>query len=106
MYRSGHALFLLSPKGPRCSVVEASANHSDPVTRNFLTKTRKPKERELPKRGDPTGCQELRNPGACTASQLSFVGEEALGANYSQKVTLGKNGYLFFREILRSPGDS
>ena len=40
-------------------MVEASANNSDPVTLNLLTKIRKPKERELPVKGNPKGCQEL-----------------------------------------------
>lgn len=71
MYRSGHALFFLSLKEESpFSLDEASANNSDPVTRNLLTKVRKPKERELPIKRKPTGCQELQNTRACTASEL------------------------------------
>ena len=41
------------------SLAEASANSSDPDTRNLLTKVRKPKERELPVKGNPEAPQKL-----------------------------------------------
>lgn len=57
--RLGHVLLFSLKEEPWFSLVAASANNSDPVTRNLLTKVRKPKERELPVKGNPRGCQEL-----------------------------------------------
>lgn len=101
MYRLGHALFSLSLKVPPFSLVEASANDSDPVTRNFLTKAREPEERESPRRGDAAGCHELQNARARTASQLCFVGEEALSGRIILKRLLwARTVTLFFGNIV------
>lgn len=71
MYRSGHVLFFLSLKEEsHRSLVEVSANNSDPVTWNLLTKVRKSKERELPIKETQHCRQQLQNTSACTASEL------------------------------------
>lgn len=48
MCRLGPVLLFSLKEEPWFSPVEASANNSDPVTRNLLTKVRKPKGKELP----------------------------------------------------------